>query len=53
MCLPESENMPTIFERIPGCKPHLDDPSEKTISESIQIKACVRYFFIFIALQKL
>ena len=24
MCLPKSENRPTIFESVPGCKPLLD-----------------------------
>ena len=36
MCLVKPENRSNISKSIPGRKPHLDDPSEKTISESIQ-----------------
>lgn len=36
ICLAKPQNRLNISKRIPGRKLHLDDPSEKLISESIQ-----------------
>lgn len=47
MCLPKSENRPTIFESIPGCKPRLNDSSEKKYLKISKLKLAYLYYFYF------